>query len=244
MNPSPETVSFQLKNKLEIQGWYFRSKKKPSRARVLFFHGNGQNRFAHFVALFWLVQQGYDLVIFDYPGYGTSGGKPTPSNTVESAVESIRYVSQLKPSLPLVVYGHSLGGIVAMRAVWELRSEIEPSLLVVDSSFLSYQRIARRVMSQSFWTWCFQPLAYLVLSDRWAMGQRMGDLLGIEKVIIHSRKDEVIPFDFGEAIFNSASSPKEFWVKESGKHHESFSNPEGMLLKERLLEKLNLVLQK
>jgi pimeloyl-ACP methyl ester carboxylesterase len=239
LKPLPEDVSFEIEKGQSIHGWYFQSKNIRPRSVVVFFHGNGQNRSAHFYSLHWLLKEGHDLAIFDYPGYGQTEGQPTPQNTVKTAMGAINYVHRLKPELPMIVYGHSLGGAIAMRAVWELRLEFLPKILVVDSSFLSYQKTARAIMAKSPWTWAFQPFSAFLFSDEWAPTHRVSDLAGTKIIVIHSKKDEIIPFSMGKEVFETASFPKEFWQKEAGGHNETFSDPEGAMLKVRLLNLLS-----
>lgn len=239
LKPLPEEVSFELEKGQSIHGWYFQSQNNLPRSVVVFFHGNGQNRSAHFYSLYWLLKEGHDLAIFDYPGYGQTQGNPSPQNTVKTAMGAINYVRRLKPGLPLIVYGHSLGGAIAMRAVWELRSDFLPKILVVDSSFLSYQNTARAIMSKSPWTWALQPFSAFLFSDEWAPAQRVSEMAGTKIIVIHSKKDEIIPFAMGKEIFEAASFPKEFWQKEAGGHNESFSDSEGAALKVRLLKSLS-----
>ncbi len=234
LTPPPEEHQFLLED-LQIHGWIFRARTQPAKAMVLFFHGNAQNRSAHFLSLFWLVEAGYDLAIFDYPGYGQTGGQPSPKSTVQMARAAMKYVQQQNKSNRWIVYGHSLGGAIAMRAVWEERESLRPNLLVVDSSFLSYRTAARRLVAKSPWTWVLQPVAWLLMNDTWAPGQRIGDLNGIPLVVTHPRNDEIIPFDLGEDIFSTASEPKQFWPKENMSHNNLFSGPDGEVLKQKLL---------
>lgn len=235
LDPQPEEKQFSLKDGLLIKGWYFHS-PTPPKAIVLFFHGNGQNRSAQFLNLYWLIKRGFDLAIFDYPGYGQTGGKPSPYSTVQMARETIAYVHNLYPKIPLVIYGQSLGGAIAARAVCETKSEFVPARLVIDSSFTSYQKAGRKILAKSAWTWLFQPFAWIALSDRWAPGQCLKDLPNVPKVFIHSREDEIITFSQGEEGFEIAAEPKQFWVKEHGHHNGTYENEEGLKLREKLVE--------
>ncbi len=237
LNPPPEERTLDLGGGMTSYGWYFKAQPGPSKGVILFFHGNGQNRSAHFLSLYWLTREGYDLAIYDYPGYGKTAGKPTPESTVKMAIAAIRATFRERGGKPFIVYGQSLGGAVALRALWELRQEVKPDFLVIDSSFLSYQRVARKIVARSAWTWMLQPAAWLVLSDRWAPGEQVENL-SIPTIVIHSKKDEIIPFKVGENTFAHAPRPKEFWTKETGAHNQTFEDVEGAKLKTRLLEAL------
>jgi uncharacterized protein len=232
----PEDVEIQVKKDQSIRGWYFHTPVKPARAVVLFFHGNAENRSTHFMALYWLIDKGYDLAIFDYPGYGQSDDEPTPKNTVAMAVETLRYVHNRDPNLPLVVYGQSLGGAISMRGIWEVRNEFKPDLIIMDSTFPSYRSVVRRILSRSAWTWLLQPIGWAVMSDTWAPGKRISDLKGTPIVVIHSKMDEVVPVEAGKEIYDYAGEPKQLWLKEKGSHMGTYAGSEGELLKRKLLK--------
>jgi uncharacterized protein len=240
LSPAPVDVQFALNDpKLTIHGWRFAASKQPARAQILYFHGNGQNRSAQFFNLFWLVERGFDLVVYDYPGYGQSAGSPSPESTVKMAAEALRTVTRERPDLPLIVYGQSLGGAVSMRALWEVRDSIQPDLVVIEASFVSYQAAARSVMSSSWMLSWLRPLTYVLIPDGWAPRARWSEVPARQVVVIHSRADEMIKFYLGEEVFRLAPSPKELWDKPTGSHNETFLGPDGEVLKKRLIDLLN-----
>ena len=70
INASPQEHELTLSSGDKVYGWYFKAQQQPARGVVLLFHGNGQNRSAHYLSLYWLTEKGYDLAVFDYPGDG------------------------------------------------------------------------------------------------------------------------------------------------------------------------------
>lgn len=232
----PDDVVIKSATGEENHAWYFAA-LKPAKAIIVFCHGNGQNRSAHIVSMYWLVREGYDLLAIDYPGYADNDGEPTPQNTVEAAKAAIRYAVAKKPNLPLIVYGQSLGGAISMRAVLDLRSEVHPKLVVADSTFMSYKAAARGLMSKHWLTWVFQPIGGWVMSDAFAPGKEIAKL-DAPLLVIHARDDSVIPFDLGEELFATANEPKEFWPLEKSDHIRAFILPEGASTRQRFLNKL------
>lgn len=236
LDPKPVAVEFKDETGHNLFGWYFATPKKPARAVIVLFHGNAQNLSSHFIGLYWLIKEGYDLFVFDYRGYGKVAGEPTPENTVWAGKAALREVRKREPQLPLVIYGQSLGGAIALRTAIEMQNEIKASLIVADSTFLSYKRVARRALAQNWFTWILQPLGYLVLSDEWAPGERVAELSPL--LIMHSRIDRVVPFANGEEINSLARGDKEFWILEKTDHIQTFEPPHGLEVRKRFLEKL------
>src|SRR6185369_9402362 len=69
-----ENVWFNSVDGARLNGWFFASQTKPELATVIFFHGNGGN----IANVGWLAQRfashGFNVLIFDYRGYGASDG--------------------------------------------------------------------------------------------------------------------------------------------------------------------------
>ncbi len=248
LNPQPEDVNFSAQTVAGEQGlvgWYFASSPKP-KAVIVYFHGNGQNRSAHFMGLYWLIKEGYDLFIFDYPGYGDIEGEATPKNTIETGEAAIRVVMQKKPGVPLIIYGQSLGGAVALRTVIEMKKEIQPKLIVADSTFLSYRSAAKSVLSRHWLTWAMQPFGWLVMSDAFAPKDRIQEISPFPLLVIHSKEDQIINYDLGREVFDRAAEPKEMWTLEKGGHIETFSGRDmlyAVQTRKKFLAKLEAVLK-
>lgn len=228
-----------------LHGWYFKNKEnKPAKAILLFFHGNGENLSTHFASLAWILDYGYDYIIFDYRGYGFSDDMPLyPEATVRDGISALRYTKNRFKDTPLVVFGQSLGGAVALRALYEVRNEIGVHLLVIDSSFLSYQKVSRRVLSHHALTWLFQPLAWLVIRDGWSPLNKTKDLPPWPKLVLHGDKDQIVDFDLGKELFDELSDPKEFWQIKDGLHTDAFWRHRGEY-REKFLIKLESLFAK
>ena len=241
-----EDVTFQAADGVALHGWYFKSTvQKEPKALLVFFHGNGENMSTHFVTLSWLLDYGYDFFIFDYRGYGSSQGDPTPEGTVKDGIAAINYAGtralKSQTKYPLVVFAQSLGGAVALRSLIDMKkapgNTVWPKLIVVDSSFLSYKAAARAVLAHSWITWILQPFTYLVLSDEWAPGDAVKSLAPTPLVVMHGDKDQLVDYSLGLDLFDKAGEPKEFWKIEGGKHIDSFWR-HGDVYRTKLLNRL------
>lgn len=228
-----EDVEFVSESGDKIHAWWFGATGKESKGTVVFFHGNAENLTSHFANLMWLPAEGYNYFIFDYPGYGRSSGHPTPMGALNSGIAAIRWVVKNKDQRPLIVYGHSLGGNIALRSVLDLKDSVPFRAVIIDSSFPSYRKIAARKLS-SFWlTWPFQPLVYAFLSDRYAP-DRIDALSPTPLLVIHGQKDIQVEPEFGEMIFKAAKEPKQIWRIPDGSHGSTFWRHERVYRKKLL----------
>lgn len=247
----PEDVDFVSEDGTRLHGWYFSaSKVKSGHAQsrfqpgcaILFFHGNAENLSTHFFTLYSAPLRGYDYFIFDYRGYGRSEGKPSPGGTVQDGRAALRWLQARNPGRPIVVFAQSLGGAVALRSVLDLKAEAAAEgpvrLVVVDSSFASYRAVGRKVLSGSWITWLFQPLAGILLSDEFAPEKDLHNLAPVPLVVIHGDKDQTVDFSLGEKLFAAASEPKEFWRVPGGRH-TSFMWEAGGEFAQRFFDRLD-----
>lgn len=221
----PENVYFQDKAGRRIHAWWFDSKITPAKGTFVFFHGNAENLTSHFASMSWLPAAGYNYLIFDYPGYGQSEGKPTPEANVISGMAALEWVKAFKDSSPLIVYGQSMGGIVALRSVIETRDSLPVRAVVVDGTFPSFQTIARKKMSLSWVTWLLQPLAYVAFSDQWA--PQVEKISPVPLIVFHGAMDPIVEVEHGRALYEKAREPKVYIEIPKGHHGDTFWIEEG-----------------
>jgi fermentation-respiration switch protein FrsA (DUF1100 family) len=232
----PEKAGFQYRNvefKSEdgtlLKGWFFPARgKKALQGTFIQFHGNGDNMTAHFAFLVWVIDQGYNLFVFDYRGYGASDGDPSQNGLNQDAKAAIGWVEAHVPppaSHPrdLVLMGQSLGGAVLARALDDVRDRSRIRSVIIDSSFYDYHAIAVNVLSRFWISWPFQWLGDLLVSDEYSPEESFARISPIPILVIHGDRDHVIPESFGEKIYALSKSPKSFWKVDGGFHIDSMS---------------------
>jgi acylglycerol lipase len=108
-----------------------------ARAHLLLLHGIAEHagRHAHVATRF--AQAGIETHAFDLRGFGASSGRRAYldrwsgyHDDVEDQLAAIRAVSE---RLPVVVYGHSMGGLIALGYVLADAARSEPDLLVLSA---------------------------------------------------------------------------------------------------------------
>jgi fermentation-respiration switch protein FrsA (DUF1100 family) len=210
----------------DVHGWFLPAKGVDSSGTVLFAHGNAENISTHIGGVSWLPAAGFNVLIFDYRGYGLSAGEPSPEGIVEDLQVMIQYLQQLPEvsARGMVIYGHSLGGSAAITAVGRLKNKTSICGLVTESAFSGYRRIARDKLS-SFWgTYPFQWLPYILIIGSPHPVQDIARIQGVPVLVIHGRNDEVIPFSHGEALYAAANEPKNSWWLQNKLHNQGMDN--------------------
>ena len=122
------------------------------RANVLIVHGLGEHsgRYEH-VGDF-LVGEGFGVLSYDQRGHGASGGDRVHLESFEEYLDDLELVaSEIGSDLPLIIYGHSMGGLVA--ASYGASSRPQPELYVLSAPALAAEvpgplRLAAKVVSR------------------------------------------------------------------------------------------------
>ena len=84
---NPENILVDTNDGKLLHGWYFKTKVKNPKGTIFFLHGNSNNISTESVAVMWLVDKGYNLLTFDYRGYGISQGKPDIKGVLQDGLE-------------------------------------------------------------------------------------------------------------------------------------------------------------
>lgn len=215
---APEDGFLMTADGEKLHYWLFKPEGEPQ-GTVVQFHGNAQNMSAHFVYVVWLVQHGYQVMTFDYRGYGKSSGRPSQEGLSVDGQTVLNHICS-KENKPVFILGQSLGGAVALGSLSQGSQECACAL-IVDSSFFSYRRIARAKLDSYWLTWPLQYPLSLLVTDFYESSVLKKIYQPI--LVVHSEKDPVVPVQFGERVYSStASSDKSMWRLESQGHIEAF----------------------
>jgi fermentation-respiration switch protein FrsA (DUF1100 family) len=180
-----------------LHGWWIPARTR-SMGHLLLCHGNAGNVGDRVIHAGLLSAAGFDVLLFDYRGYGQSSGRPTEDGTYRDA-RAARKALLAQPGLEeeLVFYlGESLGGAVA------LALESPPKGLILQSTFTSVRDMAR--LHYPFIPRAAVPDAYPSL--------RLVRELEAPLLVLHGERDEIVPLSSGQALFDAARVPKRMQV--------------------------------
>ena len=125
----------------------------PARGVVLIVHGLGEHagRYDHVANS--LSNWGFEVSAYDQRGHGESAGVPgtLPSSNalLDDLAEVLDDVRQQHPKLPLILFGHSLGGLVASRFVALGMGQVDALVLsspAFDAGLGALQKLLLKVL--------------------------------------------------------------------------------------------------
>ncbi len=195
----------------ELFGWWIPGASSTSPA-LLYLHGNTRNVSLNVEHASRLHNMGYGLLLFDYRGYGkSSGGEPDEKKIYEDAEAAWSYLlGQLRqPPQRTFIYGHSLGGAVAIDLAVR---HPEAAGLITESTFTSMVDLGKR-------DYPYLPVD-LLLNQRFDSIDKVGKLK-IPVLLIHGTWDEKVPWQMSQRLFDAAPQPKVLKLIEGGEHSNS-----------------------
>lgn len=176
--------------------------RKTSNRWVVFFHGNATRA----DQMFGLMERFADafqanVACIEYRGY-TNDVTPGESGVIADAISGTRTLMRERgvASEDLVLYGRSLGGAVAAAVA----VDVQPAALVMERTFDSAVRVAA-----TKFPWV--PVRWL-MKNRFDSSARLTTFDGI-LVVAHGRNDEIVPFDSGKRLFESADTERKHWIE-------------------------------
>jgi fermentation-respiration switch protein FrsA (DUF1100 family) len=205
-----EEVSFRTTDGVQIAAWYIPAQPANERGVVLFSHGNAGNISDRLDSIRIFHGLNLGVLIYDYRGYGRSGGSPTEEGTYRDAEAAWEYLVTYRRVKPekIVLFGRSLGSAVATEMALRKRA----AALIIESGFTSVPDLGSTF---------FPHLPVRLISRFHYNTAAKVERITIPKLIIHSPDDEIVPFDHGRTIFERAAAPKAF-LQIRGGHNEGF----------------------
>lgn len=223
-----EEISIETPENEIINAWFLPSETKEKSKYVIFFHGNAGNLSSHLQSFYWLPKEGFNVLAFDYRGFGKSTGSPSVNGSIKDSLAVIKYLeNKISKNDKISVIGQSIGGAISITAVskWQKvnnKSKIKNHIII--SSFPSYRKIAREKLSELWLTKIFAyPLSFII-SDSLSP-QHFINEHNVPVLILHSKNDRIVPIEHGRNLFKKFKNKKEF-IENNLPDHNSPINTE------------------
>ena len=207
-----EDVWFETTDGVRLHGWLVRSPGQPAPATVIYCHGNGGN----VSYLGWMAEElsdrGFDVLLFDYRGYGRSEGAVAGERGLYADADAAYdfAVGRLgvEPA-SLILYGQSLGTVAAT----DLASRKECGALILESGLSS-----AAAMAGTIFPWL----------PKFARGLTRNKLDSVGKLprvrcpvlVAHGGRDVTIPVEQGRELHDAAPEPKKLVIIPTAGHND------------------------
>lgn len=219
-------ADFKAGQNLHAWWWPAASRDAPS---ILYLHGVRWNLTGQAFRIEQLRAMGYSVLAIDYRGFGQSKGDlPSEASVYEDARAAWERFTVMQPDASKrLIYGHSLGGAVAIDLAADLAARAKKTKhpvpvrgMVIESTFTSLGDAVAQVADNNL------PVNWLPV--RWLLSQKFDSIdkivaIDMPLLVVHGLADQFMPSRFSQQLFNAASEPKRLLLVPGGTHNNSMS---------------------
>jgi uncharacterized protein len=178
---------------------------------MLYLHGARRNVNGSGYRMRGMQELGFSVLAVDYRGFGQSTDElPSETMVYEDARAAWAWLAQRHPGRERFIFGHSLGGAIAVQLATEVT---DARGLIVEGTFTSIPDVF-----QSF-KWGWLPITPLI-TQRFESVHKIASVK-VPVLVVHGASDSLIRPELGRALFERAAEPKRFVLVEGGTHYST-----------------------
>lgn len=183
----------------------------PNAPVLLYLHGARYDVRGSAPRMRRMHELGFAVLGVDYRGFGRStAALPSEAMAAEDAQAAWQWLAQQHPQSRRFIFGHSLGGAIAVNLASQVGDEAG---LIVEGSFTSIPDVV------STFRWGWLPVSPLI-TQRFDAASRVSEV-GSPLLVVHGSRDSLIPYRLGQQLYERAREPKRFVLVEGGSHHNT-----------------------
>ena len=208
---SYKEIFIETDKNIKLKSWFIEKDLKKFKT-ILLFHGNAGNLFNRVYKLNELNKLDLNILLISWRSFSGNKGKPTEKNLYHDAEKVVKWLNtQGLNNKDIVLYGESLGTGVAT----ELASKNNFGGIILESPFTSMVETAKIYYP-------YLPVN-LLLKDRFNSKNKIKDIK-TPSLIMHGKKDNVVPQKMGLELFEKANEPKFKYFPENDDHMMEYND--------------------
>ncbi|MGA8672856.1 MAG: alpha/beta fold hydrolase [Terracidiphilus sp.] len=184
----------------------------PPKAALLICHGIGEVVDNWRAAQQLLAQHGVASLVFDYSGYGKSGGVVDWRACEDDAVSAFSLLQGLTPGVPISLLGFSMGSGIAAAIL----QRVSPIRLILCSAFTSFRDAASVLGLPSLFEGVLPPI--------WCARETLSDC-AVPVLVVHCAEDRAFPIWMARQLASQCGVETELVIVPKQVHNEAFYDP-------------------
>ncbi len=201
----------EVDKNIKIKSWLIEKDLKKYKT-ILFLHGNAGNLFNRSYKLNRLNELNLNVLIISWRSFSGNQGKPNETNLYGDAKKAVKWLNDKGVETEkIILYGESLGTGVAV----EIGQNNKFNSIILESPYTSMIKAAKIYYP-------YLPVKFL-LKDKYESEKKIKKIK-IPILIMHGKKDNIVPFYMGKKLFEIANKPKKFLQIEEDDHMLSFND--------------------
>lgn len=223
-----------------LKGWWIPSQENKkineNKGTVIFAHGYGNSRCLKDISILnlakTLVQEGYNVLTFDFRASGESNGKICSIGEKEKfdLLSAIEFAKKHKKSKDIYLIGWSMGAVVAILAGVESKYV---KGIIADSPFANLKDYVKENLPK--WSNLPKipftpiilgiiPILLKVKVDNVSPVKAVANLKDKHLLLIHSKDDTTIPYSDSKVIYEGVKDKRfvHIWLTKKAKHIRSY----------------------
>lgn len=197
--PGTEVFDIRLAGNDKIRAWYL-ANPDPDAPAVLYLHGSRWNLNGSVFRIERWQEMGFSVLAIDYRGFGESSPLlPSQASASEDAVAALHELERRQPDpARRYVYGHSLGGAVAI-ALAATAQQSEFAGLILESTFTSIEDMIPTTGYSGI------PGLGLLITQPFDSLDSIKQLRN-PILFLHGTHDRIVPHTMSDLLFKAAQS--------------------------------------
>ena len=206
-----EEIFIKVNNEIRLKSWIIKKDLKSLKTLV-FFHGNAGDLSNRIYKLNELAKLDINILLISWRGFSGNKGFPTEKNLYKDAEAAIKWLNSKEvKNNKIILYGESLGTGVAV----EIGKKNTFNSIILESPFTSMESTAKIYYP-------YLPVK-LLLKDKYNSISKI-QAISTPILIMHGKKDDIVPFSMGKELFEKANSPKYSYFTPDDDHMLEFND--------------------
>ena len=208
---SYDEIFIKVDDKIKLKSWIINKNLKKFKTLV-FFHGNAGELSNRIYKLNELNKLDINILLISWRGFSGNEGSPTEDNLYKDAEAAIQWLNRKEVKNDrIILYGESLGTGVAV----EIGKKNNFNSIILESPFTSMENAAKIYYP-------YLPVK-LLLKDKYDSLSKI-TTIKTPILIMHGKKDDIVPFSMGKELFEKANNPKHSYFTSDDDHMMEFND--------------------